>query len=127
MTDKVPEVQPAPEEQSIDPSSVIIIHPGSKYLRIGRASDANPKLILNAIARRRRTERFKHADPIVTPRSTEANQGIIENCRNRLINQLQKSIRSDGRKRVVPSTKKIAEMNASQQPSVVTNGEEFRW
>lgn len=33
---------------------IIIIHPGSLNLRIGRASDVNPHRILNAIARRRK-------------------------------------------------------------------------
>jgi len=40
---------------SLDPeknySDVIVIHPGSRYLRIGRASDAFPKEIPNCIAR----------------------------------------------------------------------------
>ena len=52
---------------------------------------------------------------------------VVENCRHRLIHQLQKSIRSDGRKRIAPSSKKIAEMNASQQPSFVSDAEEVRW
>lgn len=33
---------------------IIIIHPGSLNLRMGRASDVNPVRILNAIARRRK-------------------------------------------------------------------------
>ena len=37
----------------VDSSSIIIIHPGSRYLRIGRASDASPKKILHAVARKR--------------------------------------------------------------------------
>ena len=112
---------------SIDPESVIIIHPGSQFLRIGRASDVNPKKILHAIARRRKTEKFKYADSLIVPRSNNVNLSLVENCRHRLINQLQKSIRSDGRKRISPSSKKIAEMNASQQPSFVSDVEGVRW
>ena len=37
----------------IDLSSTIIIHPGSKYLRIGRASDITPRTLLHAVARKR--------------------------------------------------------------------------
>lgn len=33
---------------------IIIIHPGSLNLRVGRASDLHPHRILNAIARRRK-------------------------------------------------------------------------
>ncbi|KAF3926130.1 hypothetical protein ABW21_db0200398 [Orbilia brochopaga] len=38
-------------EETIWGSRVIVIHPGSRYLRIGRASDALPKTIPNVIAR----------------------------------------------------------------------------
>ena len=37
----------------IDLSSIIIIHPGSKFLRIGRASDSTPTKVLHAVARKR--------------------------------------------------------------------------
>ena len=117
------------ESNILDPSSVIIIHPGSKNLRIGRASDSNPKTILHALAKRRRVDKFRHSDPPIVPRRSDANLSVVENCRNKLISQLQKSIRSDGRKRVAPPSKKIAEMNAfqSQQPNVVNNESENRW
>ena len=115
------------ESNTLDPQSVIIIHPGSQFLRIGRASDVNPKKILHAIARRRKSEYFKYADHLIVPRSSNVNFSLVENCRHRLIHQLQKSIRSDGRKRIAPSSKKIAEMNASQQPSLVSDMEEARW
>ena len=121
--------QPITDEpnNTLDPQSVIIIHPGSQFLRIGRASDVNPKKILHAIARRRKSEKYKHADSIIVPRSNKVSLSVVENCRHRLIHQLQKSIRSDGRKRIAPSSKKIAEMNASQQPSFVSDAEEVRW
>ena len=109
------------EINTLDPSSVIIIHPGSMYLRIGRASDQNPQKMIHAIARRRRTEAFKHSDPFIVHKNPDANLGIVENCRQKLIQQLQKSIRSDGRKRVVPPGKKIAELNASQKPHTVSD------
>ena len=43
----------------VDSSSIIIIHPGSRYLRIGRASDTTPKRILHAVARKRRKPAIK--------------------------------------------------------------------
>ena len=43
----------------VDSSSIIIIHPGSRYLRIGRASDTAPKRILHAVARKRRKPAIK--------------------------------------------------------------------
>lgn len=112
-----------PEEvvEVLDPSSVIVFHPGSLYLRVGRASDAYPKKILHAIARRRRSDKFKHIDSMIISRSSDVNYSILEGCRQKLMQQLQKSIRSDGRKRAVPLSKKIAELNASQQPNIVSN------
>lgn len=47
-----------PEDNALasDPAhKTIIIHPGSKVLRIGRASDANPLEVANVIARRTKT------------------------------------------------------------------------
>ena len=35
-------------------SNVIVIHPGSRSLRIGRASDVNPIVVSNVIARRQK-------------------------------------------------------------------------
>lgn len=115
---------PAPNEESnaLDPSSVIIIHPGSKYLRLGRASDSAPKKILHAIGKRRQSQKFKHRDDFIVPRKNDTESiEIIENCRQKLILQLQKSIRHDGRKRIVQPSKKIAELNAAQHPSLITD------
>lgn len=46
---------------------IIIIHPGSLNLRIGRASDLNPHRVLNAIARRRKPGGAVHRDPVLPP------------------------------------------------------------
>ena len=39
--------------QQIQAQTIIVIHPGSLYLRIGRAYDLNPHTILHVVARRR--------------------------------------------------------------------------
>lgn len=44
---------------------IIIIHPGSLNLRIGRASDVNPIKILNAIARRRKMGGKAYRDTVL--------------------------------------------------------------
>jgi hypothetical protein len=53
-------------------SNVIVVHPGSRYLRIGRASDVNPVCVPNVIAR-------KHEGPVPTPVFSEG----ISRPRNR--------------------------------------------
>lgn len=39
--------------QDASARNIIIIHPGSYYVRIGRASDVNPTTVLHAVARKR--------------------------------------------------------------------------
>ncbi|XP_041378504.1 actin-related protein 8-like isoform X2 [Gigantopelta aegis] len=55
---KKPFSQPIPEQLSepVPPSSVIIIHPGSYNLRIGRASDTFPVAVPHCIARKKRSQ-----------------------------------------------------------------------
>lgn len=54
--------------QQVQAHMIIIIHPGSLNLRIGRASDVNPHRILNAIARRRKPQGKVYRDTVL-PRS----------------------------------------------------------
>lgn len=53
--------------QPIQAQAIVIIHPGSKILRIGRASDLNPHAILHAIARPKRVNGPLHRDPLLIP------------------------------------------------------------
>ncbi|KAJ2689873.1 actin-like protein arp8, partial [Coemansia spiralis] len=62
--------------------NVIVIHPGSRWLRIGRASDAVPRTIPHAIARRLRGRQAAAAAPaapaamdVDEPEPTSANTG----------------------------------------------------
>lgn len=47
--------------------NIIIIHPGSLYVKIGRASDLNPYTELHAVARKRLPGGLVHRDPILPP------------------------------------------------------------
>lgn len=53
---------------------IIVIHPGSLNLRIGRASDLNPITVLHAIGRRRRNSALKHCDPLLPPVASTINK-----------------------------------------------------
>lgn len=46
---------------------IIVIHPGSYNLRIGRASDLNPHRILHAVARRRTPGGQVYSDQFLPP------------------------------------------------------------
>ena len=56
--------------EEVDPSTIIVIHPGSRFLRIGLASDPVPKKLLNAIARKRKNNNpaYNREDPFVIPK-----------------------------------------------------------
>ena len=63
--------------QPIQAQACIIIHPGSKYLRIGRATDLNPQTILHAIARPKRLDGPLHRDPLLIPTVTLVKAQLI--------------------------------------------------
>lgn len=48
--------------QQIQAQTIIVIHPGSLYLRIGRASDLNPHTLLHVVARKRLPSGAVHHD-----------------------------------------------------------------
>jgi hypothetical protein len=48
--------------QQIQAQTIVVIHPGSLYLRIGRASDLNPHTLLHVVARRRLPSGSVHHD-----------------------------------------------------------------
>lgn len=39
-------------------SDIIIIHPGSMYLRIGRSNDLNPEMILNCVGEKMKNSTY---------------------------------------------------------------------
>lgn len=64
--------------QQMQSQSIIIIHPGSQNLRIGRASDLSPHLILHAVSRRRLRFGSKHEDYLLPPRVHMVSQKIVQ-------------------------------------------------
>lgn len=56
--------------EDVDASTIIIIHPGSRFLRLGLASDPSPQKMLHAIARRRKNSNpaYNRIDPFVIPK-----------------------------------------------------------
>lgn len=52
---------PSPTQQ-VQAQMIIVIHPGSFNLRIGRASDLNPHRILHAVARLRKPGGLVYSD-----------------------------------------------------------------
>ena len=51
-------------------ANVVIIHPGSLYLRIGKGSETSPTKIVHAIARRRKPEGVASQDQLLIPQES---------------------------------------------------------
>ena len=59
---------------------IVVIHPGSLYLRIGRASDLNPLTILHAIGRKRKSnsdQKQQYHDPLLPSLITKDKQNEV--------------------------------------------------
>jgi actin-related protein 8 len=59
--------------QQIQAQTIIVIHPGSMYLRMGRASDLKPVTLLHAVARKRLPNGTKYKDHFLPPAVTLVN------------------------------------------------------
>ena len=60
-------------------ANVVVIQPGSLYLRIGAGCDSSPVKVLHAIARRRRDGGRPYHDPLLVPQavlSSQTRQGL---------------------------------------------------
>lgn len=109
-------------------ANIIIIHPGSLYLRIGKASDLNPEMILNCIARRRKNKGIVYQDSIL-PDSLRTKELIQELDEQRLMvsHTLQNCLQSDRRKRYGTPSNQLAAFNKRVHPEVVQSAEQSHW
>ena len=60
-------------------ANVVVIQPGSLYVRIGAGCDSSPVKVLHAIARRRRDGGRPYHDPLLVPQavlSSQTRQGL---------------------------------------------------
>lgn len=101
---------------------IIIIHPGSLNLRMGRASDLNPVRITNAIARRRKACGKIHRDTVLPPSVSKPGKELVqelEDCRLQISHTLQSCLQSDGRRRYPTPPQQIAAFNRRATPEVI--------
>lgn len=101
---------------------IIIIHPGSLHLRIGRASDLNPYRILHVIARRRKTgsgnNKSFHRDSVL-PMQIEKSKEVMsemEEWRLQVSHTLQSCLQADGKKRYATPPQQISAFNRRSHP-----------
>uniref|UniRef100_A0A1B0FKW0 Uncharacterized protein n=1 Tax=Glossina morsitans morsitans TaxID=37546 RepID=A0A1B0FKW0_GLOMM len=114
---------------------IIVIHPGSLYLRIGRASDLNPTTILHAIGKRRRknlksNEDFIYSDnllpPLVAGEAQESvmaqfNENSLHAAHSIQAHVAQYEDRQGGLKRLRMAPQKVASFNKNSTPQVISD------
>lgn len=93
---------------------IIVIHPGSANLRIGRASDVNCTTITHAVARR------NSGSTIRTHTHTNRGGGGIEECRLKISHVLQSTTTSVGSRRYATPPQQISAFNRRSKPEIVT-------
>ncbi|XP_013137962.1 PREDICTED: actin-related protein 8 [Papilio polytes] len=117
---------PGPEQfQQFPPNRIIVIHPGSLYVRIGRASDLLPVKQLHCIARKRRPGGKIYRDLFVPPSIPKTKELIeeLEECRLQISHTLQSCMQSNGSRRYATPPQQIAAFNRRSLPDSVNDGE----
>jgi actin-related protein 8 len=112
-------------------SEVIIFHPGSLYLRIGKGSDLNPDMILNCVARKRKAKNSPvYCDSILPNSISKTNypelSAELDEARKSISHMLQGCLQSDGKKRYGTSAQQLSAFNKRSLPEIV-NGQSTFW
>lgn len=110
---------------------IVVIHPGSLYLRIGKACDLNPEMILNCIARKRNSKTGNvHHDPLLPPKVDKQVKQLsaeMDEARISVSHMLQSSICSAGRKRQGCSSNLLAQFNKRSTPEIISSSQQTHW
>ncbi|KYN00766.1 Actin-related protein 8 [Cyphomyrmex costatus] len=104
--------------QQIQAQTIIVIHPGSMYLRMGRASDLKPVTLLHAVARRRLPNGTRYKDNLLPPTVTLTKEltQAMEESRLQVSHTLQSCLQSDGSRRYATPPQQIAAFNRRSSP-----------
>ena len=117
------QTQPNSIEQ-IQANNIIVINPGSLYLRIGLASHQQPHSIYHVIARKNKSNHFPvHVNSFLVP-TANVDKEILKNLSNAQViveRTLNSCLSSDGRLRKVTSKDVLIEYNKKVKPVVIKN------
>ncbi|KAJ8265187.1 hypothetical protein COCON_G00142860 [Conger conger] len=126
----VPPVIPEPLQEQIQSNFVVVIHPGSKTLRIGRATDNLPATIPHVIARRQKQSgQPRYEDPwlmregLNRPESNEQRQNGLK-----MVDQAIWSKKmSNGVRRTPVSADQARSYNRQIRPAVLDTSPRVKW
>ncbi|XP_059488672.1 actin-related protein 8 isoform X2 [Neocloeon triangulifer] len=117
-------IEPA-QQQPVISHNIIIIHPGSQNLRIGRASDPYPVTLHHAIARKRLRPDLIQVDTLLPAIYNDQNiLAELDEARLQVSHILQSCLQSDGSRRYATPPQQISAFNRRSRLEVVRNTKE---
>ncbi|KAM4610829.1 actin-related protein 8 isoform 1-T1 [Polymixia lowei] len=125
-----PPAVPEPLQEQIQSNFIVVIHPGSRTLRIGRATDTLPVTIPHVIARRhKQSGQPKYEDPwllrdgLNKPESNEQRQNGLK-----MVDQAIWSKKmSNGVRRTAVSAEQARSYNRQIRPAVLDSSSRVKW
>ncbi|KAM3838488.1 actin-related protein 8 [Diretmus argenteus] len=125
-----PPAVPEPLQEQIQSNFIVVIHPGSRMLRIGRATDTLPVTIPHAIARRHKQSgqpRYEDAwllrDGLNKPESNEQRQNGLK-----MVDQAIWSKKmSNGVRRTPVSAEQARSYNRQIRPAMLDSSSRVKW
>uniref|UniRef100_A0A672GQ90 Uncharacterized protein n=1 Tax=Salarias fasciatus TaxID=181472 RepID=A0A672GQ90_SALFA len=125
-----PPVIPEPQQEQIQSNFVVVIHPGSRTLRIGRATDTLPVTVPHVIARRHKQSgqaRYEDAwllrGGLNKPESNEQRQNGLK-----MVDQAIWSKKmSNGVRRTPVSSEQARAYNCQIRPAVLDSSSRVKW
>jgi actin-related protein 8 len=98
-------------------------------LRIGKASDLNPEMILNCVARRRKPNGGSHHDSLLPDEAAKKNEAAqeMDETRKSVSHMLQNCVQSDRRKRYGTPSAQLASFNKRVHPEIVNTSGDTKW
>ncbi|KAG8177688.1 hypothetical protein JTE90_020252 [Oedothorax gibbosus] len=116
--------------EPIQPSSVIVIHPGSMYLRIGRASEPFPKVLAHVIARRNKLGPLPiHKDPVLMPVINMPSDMVasLNEIQNAISTVLASCLTKEGKLRYSTPSSLVTDYNKIVKPQIICEKSEISW
>ena len=115
----------SPSSAPIDLSKIIVINPGSLYLKIGRSSDTVPRLVPHVIALRNQSQKKTapcYEEPYLVPASKLDKEidRLTVDYENSILAHLSNSLTTNGFNRCQISKQRLAELNRKVKPSVMS-------
>uniref|UniRef100_T1JFQ7 Actin-related protein 8 n=1 Tax=Strigamia maritima TaxID=126957 RepID=T1JFQ7_STRMM len=117
--------------EPIQGTAIVIIHPGSFYLRVGRASDTYPHIIPHVIARKCKQPltTVVHRDPTLTfdVKLPQESENVLKSTCKCIGDVLASCITSDGTPRRATCAQEVLGYNVKVKAQAMKESADFQW